>query len=137
VTDRAARDAVDERIAHFHAAFAAGDAARFAESFATDGRLFLLHREPLEGREAIRDHFTETFAQFDTSAWEPTTELVELHEPHAHAFGTYTERLLKREDGSRQLVRGRLVHFLRRDEDGSWWITLAMNSHSRPVEPIP
>jgi uncharacterized protein (TIGR02246 family) len=137
VTNQASRDAVNERLGQFHSAFAAGDADWFAGSFAADGRLYLLHREPLEGRDAIRAHFTASFAQLDTSAWEPTTVLVELHERHAYAFGTYTERLLNRDDGSRKLVRGRLVHFLRRDEDGSWWITLAMNSHSHPLEPIP
>ncbi len=130
------RHGVDERLAAFHAAFAAGDAKRFADCFDEGGRMYLLHRDPLEGRSAIREHWEGAFAKYDTSAWQPVTELVEMRDDHAYAFGTYTERLLSREDGSRQLVRGRLIHFLRCDDD-AWWITLAMNSHSRPIEPLP
>jgi uncharacterized protein (TIGR02246 family) len=119
-----------------HAAFAAGDADAFAACFTDDGQLFLLHREAATGRDAIRDVWTDGFSRFDTSAWEPRGELLEVHGDHAYAFGTYTERLLTRADGSRQLVRGRLIHFLRREPDGDWRIALLMNSHSHPTEPI-
>jgi uncharacterized protein (TIGR02246 family) len=119
-----------------HAAFAAGDAVAFAACFTDDGQLFLLHREAAIGTDAIRDVWADAFARFDTSAWEPSGELLEVHGDRAYAFGTYTERLLSRADGSRKLVRGRLIHFLRRDADGDWRISLLMNSHSHPMEPI-
>jgi uncharacterized protein (TIGR02246 family) len=133
----AAQESLTRSLADFHAAFADGDASRLAECFADDGRLFLLHRELLDGPDAIREHFRSYFARVDTSAWEPRTELVERHDAHAYVFSTYAERALSREDGTRTLVRGRLVHFLRRGEDGAWRITLLMNSHSHPMEPIP
>lgn len=120
-----------------NAAFAAGDAERWAACFAEDGRAILLHRESLDGRAAIREFWRAAFARMDTSAWEPITELVDVHGDHAYTYGTYTERLRNREDGSRTLVRGRLVYFLRRDTDGTWRIRLIMNSHSHPMEPIP
>ncbi len=55
---------------------------------------------------------------------------------HAYAFRTYTERRRNRADGSRTLVRGRLVYFLQRNAAGDWGIRLIMNSHSQPMEPI-
>jgi uncharacterized protein (TIGR02246 family) len=132
----ATRDAVAGPLREADAAFAAGDADRYAGLFADDARLLLLHREAIEGRPAIRDHWRSSFARFDTSAWEPRTEIVEIHGDRAYAFGTYTERLRSREDGSRTLVRGRLVYFLVLDEDATWRIRLLMNSHSHPMEPI-
>ncbi len=127
--------AVHELITLSDVAFAAGDADAWAACFADDGRVFLLHREVMEGRAAIREAWTVFFRRMDTSAWEPLTDLVEVHGIHAYAFRTYTERVLNREDGTRTLVRGRLVYFLRDDGDG-WRIRLLMNSHSHPMEPI-
>jgi ketosteroid isomerase-like protein len=130
------RDRVIELLDRSHAAFAAGDADAFAACFAEDARLFLLHNEAAEGRDAIREKWRLGFVRLDTSAWEPRLEMLDLGGGHAHAFTVYTERLLNREDGSRTLVRGRLVHFLRRGADGEWEITMLMNSHSHPMEPI-
>ena len=136
MTEDADRDRVSELLDRSHAAFAAGDADAFAACFAEDARLFLLHNEAAEGRDAIREKWRSGFDRFDTSAWEPHLEILDVNDDRAHAFSTYTERLLNREDGSRTLVRGRLVHFLRRGADGEWEITLLMNSHSHPTEPI-
>jgi ketosteroid isomerase-like protein len=119
----------------FHAAFAAGDVGRCTTLFADDAKLCLLYREALDGRDAIRAWFEESFERVDTSAWEPRTELLEVHDDAAYAYGTYTERLRTRADDSRQLVRGRLVFFLRRSPEG-WRIRLLMNSHSHRMEPI-
>jgi len=136
VTGSAERDRVTGLLDGSHLAFAAGDADAFAACFADDAQLHLLHREAVTGRDAIRDLWRDFFARADTSEWEPRNELLEIHDEHAYAFSTYTERLLKREDGSRTLVRGRLIHFLRREDGGPWQISLLMNSHSHPMEPI-
>ena len=133
---RAADSAVNDLLLESDAAFAAGDAERWAACFEEDGRMFMLHREALEGRAAIHDFWHASSARLDTSDWTPATDVVEVHGEHAYAFRTYTERLLSREDGSRTLVRGRLAYFLRRDATGAWRIRLLMNSHSHPMEPI-
>jgi uncharacterized protein (TIGR02246 family) len=126
---------VDALLRESDAAFAAGDADGWADCFSDDGRIFLLHRDPLEGPAAIREAWRGFFARHDTSAWEPETDLVDVHGRHGYVFRTYTERLLSREDGARTLVRGRLVYFLR-TEGAGWRIRLLMNSHSQPMEPI-
>jgi uncharacterized protein (TIGR02246 family) len=136
VTGPAERNAVTDLLDRSHAAFAAGDADGFAACFADDGQLYLLHREVAAGREAIGELWRELFGRFDTSDWEPRLGLLEVRDDRAHAFTTYTEHLRRRDDGSRTLVRGRLIHFLRRDPDGPWRILLLMNSHSHPMEPI-
>ena len=136
MTERTAGDAVTALLHEADDAFAAGDAERYAALFADDAHCLLLHREAIEGRTAIRDFWRGFFDRFDTSEWEPRLELVEAHEDRAYAFGTYTERLRSREDGSRRLVRGRLVHFLGRDGDDGWRIRLVMNSHSHPIEAL-
>lgn len=118
------------------AAFAAGDAQRWAACFTDDALNLQLHRDPLVGRAAILEHWVTAFARFDTSAWEPVHELVEAFGDRAWAYTTYTERLLERATGERTLVRGRLVYLFRREPDGRWAIRLIMNSHSRPMAPI-
>lgn len=131
-----ATEEVRAAIAEADAAFAAGDAQRFSALFSPDARLYLLYQEPAIGRDAIRERWVRMFEVLDTSAWEPVTEHVEVHGPHASAFATYTERALDRRDGSRRLVRGRLAYWLRRSAAGTWEITLLMNSHSHQPEPL-
>jgi uncharacterized protein (TIGR02246 family) len=135
VNDGGDDDGVRALVAAADAAFAAGDADRYTDLFVDDGRLYMLHREPAVGRSAIRERWAAGFARFDTSAWEPRLEIVEVAGDIGCAFATYTERLLERATGERTLVRGRLAYFLRR-VDGAWRITLLMNSHSHPMEPI-
>jgi uncharacterized protein (TIGR02246 family) len=129
--------AVADLLAEADAAFAAGDADRWAACFDEDGRVLLLHRDALEGRDAIRAYWLELSERLDTSDWNPVTELVQLAGDHAFTFRTYTERLVDRRDGSRMLVRGRLAILIGREPDGLWRIRVLMNSHSHPMEPIP
>lgn len=132
----AARQAVLDLVREADAAFASGDAEAWAGCFAHDGRMLQLHNEAVIGRTAIRERFATAFVRFDTSAWDNRVELVELHGDHADVLSTYTERLLDRDSGTRTLVRGRLVYWLRREPDEGWRIALLMNSHSHPMEPI-
>ncbi len=131
-----AEDGVRALIAEADAAFAAGDADRWADLFAPDGRNLLLHQEELPGREVIRRHWRASFPRFDTSAWEPMVDTIQIHGDDAYAYTTYTERLLERATGQRTLVRGRLIWFMRRLPDEGWRIRLLMNSHSHPMEPL-
>lgn len=130
--------AVHEALRDFDRAFAAGDAAGLAASFAEDATLLLLYVAPLEGRDAIRDHWVRVFGTWDTSAWRPERVVVEVHGDRAYALSTYTETLVHRAGVERsRLVVGRLVQFLRRDpSDGTWLVQLAMNSHARPIEEV-
>ncbi len=135
MTTAADERAVADLLSEADAAFAAGDADRWAACFEEDGRVWLLHRPALEGRAAIREYWLTMSERLDTSDWNPSTELVELQGDHAVAFRTYTERLRNLEDGSRTLVRGRLAILMRRGAD-AWRIRVLMNSHAHPMEPI-
>jgi len=135
MTPAGAERAVTDLLAEADAAFAAGDADRWAACYEPDGRTWLLHSDAHEGREAIRASWRDAWVRLDTSDWNPATELIEVHGDDAIAFRTYTERLRNRKDGSRTLVRGRLAILMRRGADG-WRIRLLMNSHSHPMEPI-
>ena len=127
-------DAVHVALEEFDRTFASGDAAAFAELFAIDARLLLLHREPLEGRPAILEHWKRLFAEYDPAAWRAEHDVVEIHDDRAYVLSLYSETLVHRRGGPSLDVLGRLVLFLRRDPDRTWRVALAMNSHTRPVE---
>ncbi|MBA2571123.1 MAG: DUF4440 domain-containing protein [Chloroflexi bacterium] len=117
-------------------AFAAGDADALAELFAADAQLLLLYREPIENRAAIREQWAQGFARHDTSAWRTEWRIVDVHGDNAYALAFYTETLVPwHGDEDSLLVNGRVILFLRRDADGPWRVSLAMNSHRRPTEP--
>ena len=131
-------DEVRTLLREMDAAFAGGDAEAFAGLFAEDGQVFLLHRDAMVGRQAIRSSWGGFFERFDTSAWRTEHGLVETYGPHAHAFSTYTETLVPRQgDAPSRLVVGRLVFFLRHLPPQGWHIALLMNSHVRPVQELP
>jgi uncharacterized protein (TIGR02246 family) len=120
----------------FVRAFAAGDADALAELFAPDAQLLLLYGAAVVGRLAIREVWAGAFARNDTSAWQTERQIVDVHGDRAYALTTYTETLVPRAGGPPELVAGRLVQFLRRDADGHWLVTLALNSHVRPQRPV-
>jgi uncharacterized protein (TIGR02246 family) len=120
----------------FDRAFAAGDADALAERYAVDARMLLLHVPELRGRDAIRQHWAQAFARYDTSAWQTEWEVVDRHDDRATGLAVYRETLIAREDETRFKVNGRLVLFLRRDPDGEWRVVIGMNSHSIPIERI-
>ncbi len=118
----------------FDAAFAAGDAEALSGMFAPDASLLLLFGEPFDGRDAIHAHWTRVFEAWDTSAWHAERVVVDVHGDRAYAYSTYTETLRARDGSASIEVWGRLIQFLRREPDGTWLVTLAMNSHRRPQE---
>lgn len=131
-----ATDDVHRALDEFDRVFALGDADAITALFAPDAQLLLLHREPLVGRPAIRDHWQRFVDRYDPAAWRTEHAIVDVHDDRAYALSTYSETLVPRQPGASILVRGRLILFLRREPDGSWPVTLAMNSHSRPMEEL-
>ncbi len=129
-----AGDKVHAALETFDRAFAAGDPDALTELFAPDARLLLLYVPAMEGRDAIRAHWTRVFGDWDPGAWQATHELVEVHDDQAYALTIYEETLRQRIGSATLDVRGRLILFLRREADGRWLVTLAMNSHRQPSE---
>jgi uncharacterized protein (TIGR02246 family) len=132
--DRLSRTEVLAALDRFDRAFAAGDADALADLFAPDASLLLLYREPLVGREAVQDEWRRAFAAFDPGAWRTQRVIVDVHGDRAHTLSTYTETLVSRQGKPSQSISGRVVLFLRRRAADEWEVTLALNSHSRPVE---
>ena len=133
----AAMDAPDEvlgALAEFDRRFAAGRPDALAALFSPDARLLLLHREAIEGRPAIREHWARVFAAWDPGAWQAERLIVDVHGDRAYAVSTYSETLVDRAGRRSQAIRGRLVLFLRRQTGGDWSVDVALNSHSRPIE---
>lgn len=129
--------AVRDLLAEFDRAFAAGDADALSALFADDAQLLLLYSEPMVGGAAIAEHWHRLFARFDASAWQTDHTLVEVDGSRAHALVVYSETLVSRETAPSRLVNGRITFFFRREDDGTWRISLVMNSHIRPVEEQP
>ena len=130
-------DDVHDALDRFDRAFTSSDADALTDVFAVDGTMLQPYREPLKGREAIHDHTARTFAEYDPSAWRTEPVLIDVHDDRAYVLSTYSETLVHRGGGESIDIRGRLVLFLRRDADGVWRVTLAMNQHSRPVARVP
>jgi uncharacterized protein (TIGR02246 family) len=127
-------DEVRAALAAFDRCFAAGDADALAELFAADAQLLPQHGEPIEGRPAIRDHWTQLFATYESGSWRAEHRIVEVHCDHAYSLSVYSETLVHRGGDLSRIVNGRLIPFLRRDPGGAWRVAIAMNSHARPVE---
>ena len=125
-----------EALEAFDWAFAAGDAVGLTDLFAPDARLMLQYGAELRGREAILGQWTRLFERFDTRAAMTEREIVDVHGDLAYTYSTYSETLIPRKPGPSQSVLGRLVRFWRRDPGGEWRVTLAMNSHVRPIEEV-
>ncbi len=121
----------------FDRAFIEGHTEELSTLFANDAQLLLHHQPAIVGRQAITEAWRETFADFDTSAYAPSYETVEVHTDRAYVLGSFTEVLRPRDGGPGLRVIGRIVLFWRREPDGRWRVTRVLTSRSAPDEEVP
>ena len=125
-------DGVRETLDAFDRAFAAGDARAVAAQFAEDAKALLHHSAPVVGPAAVEALWTPFFAAWDTSHWTTERQIVDVHGDRAYTLSTYAETLHHRAGAQpSRSVAGRYVAFLRRAADGTWRLTLLMNSLPR------
>src|SRR3712207_4736946 len=120
----------------FDRAFIEGRAEELGALFADDAQLLLHNQSTIVGQQSITEAFRETFAAFDTSAYEPAYDTVEVHTDRAFVLGAFTEVLRPREGGPGLAVVGRVVLFWRREPDGVWRTTRVLTSRSAPDEEV-
>ncbi len=118
----------------FDRSFSEGRLNEFSAFFAGDAQLLIHLQEPVVGSGAIRDSFAEVFDGFDTSAYEPRYEFVEVHGDRAYVLLSFDEVLRPRDGTAGIRVRGRAVQFWRRDGRGTWRIVRLLTSRSAPDE---
>ena len=130
------RQALLAALEAFDRAFIEGRADELGALFADDAKLLLHHQPAIVGRQSITEAFRDTFAAFDTSAYEPTYDTVEVHKDNAYVLASFTEVLRPREGGPGLAVVGRVVLFWRREPDGVWRTTRVLTSRSAPDEEV-
>jgi ketosteroid isomerase-like protein len=84
---------LQEAIASWDRAFAEGRLDEFSAFFADDAHLLIHHQETLVAKEAIRASFAAIFDQFDTSAFEPRYDVVDVHGDRAYVLASFEEVL--------------------------------------------
>jgi len=122
------RQALLTSLGSFDRAFIGGRAEELGALFDDDAQLLLHNQAAIVGRQSITEAFRETFATFDTSAYEPNYDMVEVHTDRAYVLGSFTEVLRPREGGPGLAVPGRIVLFWRREPHGVWRVTRALTS---------
>jgi ketosteroid isomerase-like protein len=90
----------------------------------------------VSGLEAIREAFAGVFEGFDTSAYEPTVDILDVHGDHGYVLVSFRETLRPRAGGPGVLVSGRNVQFWHRRGEGGWRITMVLTARSAPDEPV-
>ena len=118
----------------FDRSFSEGRLDEFSAFFADEAEVLIHLQEPVVGGEAIRDSFAEVFDGFDTSAYEPRYEIVDVHGDRAYVLLAFDEVLRHRDGTAGIRVRGRAVQFWRRDGRGTWRIVRLLTSRSAPDE---
>jgi uncharacterized protein (TIGR02246 family) len=129
--DAELREAIDA----FDRAFAGGRLDRFSAFFADDARLLLHQQEEVFGKDGIVVAFAEVFHGFDTSAYEPRYEIIDVKGDRGYVLLSFDEVLRPRTGDPGIRVHGRAVHFWHREDDGSWRIRALLTSRSAPDDP--
>lgn len=86
------------------------------------------------GKQAVRASFASVFASFDTSAYEPRYEMIDVHGDRAYVLASFEEVLRPRDGQPGIRVHGRIVQFWRREEDGEWRVVVLLTARSAPDE---
>ena len=77
----------------------------------------------------------DAFDGFDTSAYEPRYESIDVHGNRAYVLASFDELLRPRNGQPGILINGRAVHFWRSESDGTWRIVRLLTARSAPEEP--
>jgi uncharacterized protein (TIGR02246 family) len=135
MTDQAVDPDLKATVDAFDRAFQEGRLDEFSSFFAEDAHLLIHQQETLVGRDAIRDSFAPVFDGFDTSAYEPRYDIIDVHGDRAYVLCSF-EEVLRPKDGQPGIrIHGRAVHVWRRDRDGAWRIVRLLTARSAPEEP--
>jgi ketosteroid isomerase-like protein len=118
VTDQSAADdgELKKTIDAFDRAFSEGRLGEFLAFFADDAQLLIHQQETVIGKEAIRDSFGPVFEGFDTSAYQPRYEIINVHGNLAYVLASFDEALRPRDGQPGIRIHGRSVQFWRREE---------------------
>lgn len=134
-TKSASDPALREAMEALDRAWRDGLAAELGDLFAEDAYQLLNNMEAVVGRDAIQRDFAQLAAAFDTSAYAPRYDIIDVHDDHAYVLGSFDEALRPRAGGPGTRVQGRLVLFWRREADGRWQVVRFLTGRSAPDEP--
>jgi uncharacterized protein (TIGR02246 family) len=123
---------LNEAIAAFDRAFSEGRLEEFLAFFDDDAHAHIHNQEALIGKEAIRSSFGPVFDGFDTSAYEPRYDTIDVHGDHGYVLATFDEALRPKDGEPGIRVRGRAVQFWRRQRDGAWRIVRLLTARRGP-----
>jgi hypothetical protein len=70
-----------------------------ATSSRRDAYQLLNNLEAVVGRDAIQRDFAQLAAAFDTSAYAPRYDIIDVHDDHAYVLGSFDEALRPRAGG--------------------------------------
>jgi uncharacterized protein (TIGR02246 family) len=126
--DPGSRKAIESAVTRYVAASNRGDAKALTDLYADDAVLLPPDHEPIEGREAIG----EFWSQGTDAGLEVTTLRLEVEGDLGYLIGRYTLPATEEEPAD----SGKYVMCLRRQTDGSWKLTADIwNSSAEPDSP--
>lgn len=80
---------LSETIDSFDRAFSEGRLDEFSAGFADDAQLLIHQQETITGKEAISASFGQVFDQFDTSAYQPRYEIIDVRGNRAYVLVSF------------------------------------------------
>jgi len=103
-------DELKQAIDAFDRSFLEGRPVEFSAFFADDAQLLIHQQEAVIGKEAIRAYFGWVFDGFDTSAYAPRYDIIDVHGDRDYVLASFDE-VLRPKDGQPGIrIRGRAVH---------------------------
>lgn len=115
----------------FDDAFRGGRSQDFIGFLAEDCSALIHHQETIVGRDAVGEAFHQVFDMFDTSAYAPYYDVVDVVGDRAYVLGSFRETLRPSKGGPSISVSGRVVLFWSRIE-GEWLVTRLLTARSSP-----
>jgi len=128
------RGELEEALRAFDEAFRRGHLDELSRLFSPDIQLLVHEQEAIVGKDGAGRAFGQVLEMFDTSDYTPRYGVIEVHGDQAYVLGAFEETLSPRSGEPGTRVRGRVVLFWARDEEG-WRITRLLTGRSAPDEP--
>jgi len=120
----------------FMAGFNAGDAAKVAEGYTSDGVDMPAHHAMVVGKEAIAAYNREVFSQISAKLTITPVETV-ISGNWGYDRGTFTMMVTPKAGGPSMTDQGKYIVLLQKQSDGAWKVTRSMDSSDLPMPTPP
>ncbi|MFX1369787.1 MAG: YybH family protein [Promethearchaeota archaeon] len=133
-SNQLSRESLLNAMKGLHSAFSEGRALDMSNLFSEDAILMSPNAPDIVGRELIQQAFVGFMETYETEAFEPKQEIIDVSERRAVSLGNFIEMRTPRDGRPTEKIYGRLLEIWELSSEGRWEVIRMMTGRYSETE---